>query len=88
MKLGTLLRALTVAWYRHRLAHCGRRLRLGVGTTILEPHLVSIGDDFFAGPRLYISSPSKVVIGNRVMFGPEVMIIGGDHDLCQHRCRF
>jgi len=43
---------------------------------------VLIGDDFFSGEALYVSINKycKLVIGDAVMFGPEVMILGGNHD--------
>lgn len=36
---------------------------------------VSIGDG-----ALFLCSDSKVIIGNKVMFGPKVTVIGGDHN--------
>ncbi|MEH6467296.1 MAG: acyltransferase [Porticoccus sp.] len=43
---------------------------------------MEIGNDFFAGPDFYLSTSrySKVSIGDAVMFGPSVMILGGNHD--------
>lgn len=78
---GKLLRAALVAYYRPQLGSVGRRWRLGIGSTIETPHDVFVGDDVFMGPRTYIASPTRVEIQDRVMFGPEVMLIGGDHDL-------
>jgi acetyltransferase-like isoleucine patch superfamily enzyme len=41
---------------------------------------ISIGNDVFIGQGAYlVASESKIVIGNKVMFGPMVTIIGGDH---------
>ncbi|WP_193051190.1 acyltransferase [Pseudoalteromonas undina] len=41
-----------------------------------------VGSDFFSGPGLYISinKYSNLFIGDAVMFGPDVMILGGNHD--------
>lgn len=78
---GSLLRALLVGYYRMRLGRVGRNFRIGIGSVILNPKTVHIGDDVFFGPGTYISSPTTIEIGNRVMFGPQVMLIGGDHDL-------
>jgi len=79
--IGKVARGILVGYYRLRLAHAGRRLRIGLGTTILNPSVVSIGDDVYLGPGAYITSPSGIYIGNRAMFGPQVMLVGGDHDL-------
>lgn len=41
---------------------------------------IFVGDDVFLGQRpILIASRSKIVIGNHVMFGPEVTIRGGNH---------
>lgn len=42
---------------------------------------ISVGDDVSLGTRCFIKSPNaKVTIGSKVMFGPDVVIIGGDHN--------
>lgn len=43
----------------------------------INPNFIKIGKDVFFGGSLLISA--EVDIGDRVMFGPECMIIGGDH---------
>lgn len=61
----------------------------GSNIQVISPRLIScpseslrIGNDFFAGPGLYISSNKfcKIRIGSAVMFGPDVMILGGNHN--------
>jgi acetyltransferase-like isoleucine patch superfamily enzyme len=41
---------------------------------------VEIGNDVFIGSGAYFSSIDIIKIGNKVMFGPNVTIIGGDHN--------
>jgi maltose O-acetyltransferase len=42
---------------------------------------ISVGDHVNLGTRCFIKSPrAKVKIGNKVLFGPDVVIIGGDHN--------
>ena len=42
---------------------------------------ISIGDDCYLGPGTKIlASETKVTIGSKVMFGPDVLLIGGDHN--------
>ena len=81
MLIGTVMRGALVLYYRMRLGKVGRNFRLGLGSTILNPSQVSIGDDVYLGPGTYMTSPTSILIGDRVMFGPQVMLIGGDHDL-------
>lgn len=41
---------------------------------------ICVGDDVFIGVGTsLIASRSKIVIGNKVMFGPEVVVRGGNH---------
>lgn len=40
---------------------------------------IEIGDNFFAAEYLSLSSTKGIIIGNNVTFGPEVMLIGGNH---------
>jgi len=40
---------------------------------------IVIGNNFFAAEGLYLSSTKGILIGNNVTFGPEVMLIGGNH---------
>ena len=44
---------------------------------------IEIGNDVFIAPGAYFSSITKIRIGNKVMFGPNVTIIGGDHNTSQ-----
>ena len=45
---------------------------------------IEIGTDVFIGPKAFFSAPrSAIVIGNKVMFGPNVTILGGDHNTSQ-----
>lgn len=81
MLIGTVMRGALVLYYRMRLGRVGRNFRLGVGSSILNPAQVTIGNDVYLGPGTQITSPTSVIIGDRVMFGPQVMLIGGDHDL-------
>ncbi|MDD5168762.1 MAG: acyltransferase [Syntrophales bacterium] len=42
---------------------------------------ISVGDDVFIGSGANLSAPeSSITIGNKVMFGPNVTIMGGDHN--------
>ena len=44
-------------------------------------HTISVGNNVFIGPKAFFSSPdSTITIGNYVMFGSSVTIVGGDHN--------
>ena len=43
---------------------------------------ISIGDDVYIAPgAVFLSSDSEIFIGNKVLFGPNVTIITGDHPI-------
>lgn len=42
---------------------------------------ISVGDDVYIGPgALLTSAESRITIGSKVMFGPNVSLVGGDHN--------
>ena len=44
-------------------------------------HTIQVGDDVYIGPRACLqASRSGIVIGNKVMLGPNVTVRGGDHN--------
>lgn len=60
-----------------RFGRVGRNFVFDPQSLFNTPELLEVGDDVFIGPRAYISA--DVRIGNRVMFGPDPTLIGGDH---------
>ena len=44
---------------------------------------ISIGAGTYIGPAAYFSTESYIDIGKKVVFGPEVYILGGNHDFSQ-----
>lgn len=45
---------------------------------------IEVGDDVYIGTGATLSaSKSKIVLGNKIMFGPNVTIMGGDHNTTQ-----
>lgn len=66
---------------KHSLKSVGRHFRFGQDSVFNDAKLISIGDNVFMGIRTVINTTVDVSIGNNVMFGPEVMIMGGDHNI-------
>jgi len=69
-------------YIQHKLKCVGINFRLGPQSEIKHCENISIGDNFFSGKQTYMScnSNNPIVIGNNVMLGPFVTIIGGSHD--------
>ncbi len=65
---------------RGRLGSCGKRVNLPIsGSYTLES--LHLGNDIEIGSRPTFWAPrSRIVIGDKVIMGPEVVIMGGDHN--------
>ena len=47
-------------------------------------HTIQVGNDVYLGPGATLSaSESQIILGNKIMFGPNVTIMGGDHNASQ-----
>ena len=57
----------------------GSKTKFGKGTFVSNKAPVSIGSRFYCGPNCYLSAALN--IGDRVIFGGHVAIVGGDHDI-------
>src|SRR5690554_5891304 len=45
---------------------------------------IEVGDDVYIGPGAILSaSESKIIFGNKIMLGPNVTMMGGDHNSTQ-----
>lgn len=61
----------------------GRNLRFDPDDQ-LSYRNIETGDDVTIGPgSILLASRSKIIIGNKVMFGPKVTVIGGNHNTSQ-----
>ena len=64
---------------KSELLHCGTNVTIGKNCNISARN-TSIGNDVYIGDGAVISaSISKIYIGNKVMFGPNVEIHSGNH---------
>ena len=58
---------------------CGKDVSFDPADTFSYSN-ISIGDHVYIGSGAVFTSIKDIVIGNKVMFGPRVTIIGGDHN--------
>ena len=60
---------------------CGRNVNYSACSSNIKPYKnISIGNDvYIAGGATFLCTDSKIFIGNKVLLGPNVTIIGGDH---------
>jgi acetyltransferase-like isoleucine patch superfamily enzyme len=68
---------------KRRFRSCGNNVVFFPGDTFSWA-TISIGTDVFIGPEaIFSASESGILIGNKVMFGPRVMVMGGDHNISE-----
>lgn len=78
--LPNFLWPLKIFLIRSKFHSIGKNFRFGPNSIFDDPRLFDIGYNVFFADRTVIYSNVNVKIGNNVMFGPEVMILGGDHN--------
>lgn len=62
------------------LKEYGKGVHFDKGSEIVGWHNVSLGDDVWIGARNnFLTTRAEIVIGNHIMFGPDVLIITGNH---------
>lgn len=66
--------------FKSSFKNSGKNVRFFPLNSTFNYKNISIGNDVFIGDRAYFfSSISNIIIGNKVMFGPNVTIRGGNH---------
>ncbi|PCI61308.1 MAG: acetyltransferase [Gammaproteobacteria bacterium] len=72
--------------FSHRFCACGNNV-IFHPFDLFSYSTISINDDVYIGPGAKFSaSESSITIGNKVMFGPNVTIMGGDHNISVVGC--
>lgn len=72
---------LLMFFYREQFASCGKKVVFFPTKSFFFYETINVGDDVYIGPgATFSASKSFIKIGNKVMFGPNVTIIGGDHN--------
>lgn len=72
-------------WYiiKKSLKKAGRNFKFGYNSEFADHRLIEIGDDVFMGLNTIINTTVPVKVGNNVMFGRSVTIMGGDHNMSE-----
>lgn len=67
-------------FYKKLMRSCGSNVRFSALTSDFTYRNLTIGNDVYIGPHaLFLCTESQIFIGSKVLFGPHVTIIGGDH---------
>jgi acetyltransferase-like isoleucine patch superfamily enzyme len=71
-------------WYKRRFKSCGSNFRWDPLTSFFaKPECAEIGDNVFLGEGFHISVAESLKIGDGVIVGARLIIMGGDHDFSQ-----
>lgn len=72
-------------WYiiKKSLKEVGTGFRFNADSVFIDHKLISIGNNVFMGQNTIINTIVPIQIGNSVMFGPQVMVMGGDHNFTE-----
>lgn len=70
-----------IMMYIHRplFKECGKNV-IFFAKDNFSYNTISIGNDVYIGPGANFSSIKSITLGNKIMFGPNVTITGGDHN--------
>lgn len=61
-------------------AKCGKNVNIGKGCSFYGAENISVGDDVYIGPKaMFLTTEAKIIMGKKIMFGPEVAIVTGNH---------
>ncbi len=72
-------RYFTLPYYKSIMKQCGNDVYLGHNLSMTWSH-IELGNHVYVGDRCsFILAKSQLIVGNYVMFGPNVTIRGGDH---------
>jgi len=79
--LGKVFDRLIMIAYKPLFKSCGSRVIFFPRSSVFSYSTISIGNNVFVGSGCtFQASVSLITIGNKVMFGPNVTIMGGDHN--------
>lgn len=78
--LKKIYRKIWLIIFRRMFAKCGSNVIFDPTTSYFTYGSIEIGSNVFIGGGAWWSTgPTKIVVGDYVMFGPGVKILGGDH---------
>lgn len=75
-----MINFIMVQFLKCSFSHFGRNCKLfPLCSTFVNPHLISIYNNTYIGPRCTFSIYNALIINDNCLFGPEVMILSGNH---------
>ena len=79
-KTANLMYKVPAFFIKKSFAKCGKKCRISRKSTFIGIKNISCGDDVSINyGATFLTTNAKIIIGNHVMFGPNVTIVTGDH---------
>ncbi|MDZ7859580.1 MAG: acyltransferase [Candidatus Krumholzibacteriota bacterium] len=67
--------------YKRKFKSCGENFRWNpINSSFVKPESAEIGNNVFIGEGCHISVHNSLKIGDGVVIGPRLIVMGGDHD--------
>jgi acetyltransferase-like isoleucine patch superfamily enzyme len=80
-RISSIVRADMQRHLRQELGSCGSNVRIAPDAVFISPETIHIGNHVLINEGAWLSAVNtEIRIGNKVMFGPQVGIIAGDHN--------
>lgn len=79
LMMPNMLMPLKTIIYKRIIKKHGTNFILNPSVIILNPESFEVGNDVFINRNFYCTANEGIFIGNRVMFGANCSIVGGDH---------
>jgi acetyltransferase-like isoleucine patch superfamily enzyme len=80
MNIKYFIKKILTSYYKLKFGKFGHRSYVSPKGSYLSPKQIFIGDDVYIGEGAIISANKGMVIGSGVIIGPQLMVMGGDHN--------
>ena len=73
-------KVLTAPMKKKMMNSCGKGVSIGRGVNASGWENITAGNDVSIGERsMFLTTKAKIIIGDHVMFGPQVLVVTGNH---------
>jgi acetyltransferase-like isoleucine patch superfamily enzyme len=80
LNLGNIYDRMLMYMYREQFASCGKNVLFFPTKSNIFYKTIEVGNNTYIGPgAMFLASDSSIIIGDKVLFGPNVSLIGGNH---------
>jgi maltose O-acetyltransferase len=70
------------------LANCGKNFQVSSDVRLINLENLQVGNDVYIAPGCILNAIDKILIGDGVMLGFNVVVVSGDHTLIEESYRY